>query len=116
MRKPPEKPWAWEAHQRGLSHDIYANILRWGKVNERTEVLISRTATLELGVVAILVLGHAQPIFRLDSPTLVALPLASVVCIVVSLLDRSRRAEIDRAGYVEYGCRMNGGAVLAAAE
>ena len=166
-----------------VSHDIYANILRRGKVNERTEVLISRTATLGLGLIAILlgigfrsqnianvislvvgiaaasnfplllltlywkglttrgavsggvtglvlsvvltvlgpavwvkVLGHAQPIFPLDPPTLVALPLAFVVCIVVSLLDRSRRAEIDRAGYVDYDRRMNGGAVLAAAE
>ena len=166
-----------------VSHDIYANILRRGTANERTEVLISRTATLVLGMVAILlgigfrgqniayvislvvgiaaasnfpllvmalywkglttrgavlggvtglvlsvaltvlgpavwvkVLGHAQPIFPLDPPTLVALPLAGVVCVVVSLLDRSRRAEIDRAGYVEHDRRMNGGAVLSAAE
>ena len=166
-----------------VSHDIYANILRRGKANEKTEVLISRVATLVLGLLAILlgigfrgqniayiislvvgiaaasnfpllvmalywkglttrgavlggvtglglsvaltilgpavwvkVLGHAEPIFPLDPPTLVALPLAVVVCVVVSLLDRSRRAAIDRAGYVEHERRMNGGAVTAAAE
>ncbi len=54
--------------------------------------------------------------FPLDPPPLVALPLAVVVCVVVSLLDRSRRAEIHRAGYVEQDRRMNGGAALAAAE
>lgn len=58
-------------------------------------------------------LSYAQPIFPFDPPTLVAPLLALVVCVVVSLLDRSRRAEIDRAGFLEQGRRMNGGAVLA---
>ncbi len=62
------------------------------------------------------VLGHAQPIFPLDPPALVALPLAVLVCVVVSLLDGSRRAELDRAGFVRQDRCMKGGAVLAAAE
>lgn len=45
------------------------------------------------------VLGFAAPIFPLDPPTLVTLPLAFVTCIVVSLFDRSRRAAMDRAGF-----------------
>ena len=166
-----------------VSHDIYASILRHGRVNERTEVRISRAATLVLGLLAVglgiafrtqniayliglvvgiaaasnfpllvlslywrglttlgavlggstglvlsvvltvlgpsvwvKVLGHATPIFPLDPPTLVALPAAFVVCVGVSLLDRSSRAATDRAGYVEQSRRMQGGAVAAAAE
>ena len=53
-------------------------------------------------------LGYAAPIFPLDPPTLVAMPLAFAVCIGVSLLDRSRRASIDRAGYAEQHARMTG--------
>ncbi|MCK8786414.1 DUF485 domain-containing protein [Roseomonas sp. NAR14] len=164
-----------------VSHDIYANILCRGRVNERTEVLVSRAATLVLGILAVVlgiafqgqniayviglvigiaaasnfpllllslywrglttwgavlggstglvlsivltvlgpaiwvkVLGHAEPIFPLDPPTLVALPAAFIVCIGVSLLDRSRRAAIDRAGFVEQSRRMRGGGLVAA--
>jgi len=61
------------------------------------------------------VLGHAAPIFPLDPPTLLTMPLAFVVCIGVSLLDRSRRAERDRSGYAEQRARMMGGAPLGAA-
>jgi cation/acetate symporter len=61
------------------------------------------------------VLGHAAPIFPLDPPTLLTMPLAFVVCIGVSLLDRSRRAERDRSGYAEQRARMMGGAALGAA-
>ncbi len=41
-----------------VSHDIYANILRHGRANERTEVRISRAATLVLGLLSV-VLGIA---------------------------------------------------------
>ncbi len=165
-----------------VSHDIYASILRRGRVNERTEVRISRAATLVLGLLAVVlgiafrtqniayiiglvvgiaaasnfpllllslywkglttlgavlggstglvlsvvltvlgpsvwvkVLGNPAPIFPLDPPTLVALPAAFIVCVGVSLLDRSSRAATDRAGYVEQSRRMQGGAVAAAA-
>ncbi|RYC33477.1 cation/acetate symporter ActP [Lichenibacterium minor] len=170
-----------------VSHDIYASVIRRGRVDERTEVRISRAATVVLGLLAVglgiafrgqniayliglvvgiaaaanfpllvlslywrglttrgavlggatglglsvvltvlgpsvwvKVLGHAAPVFPLDPPTLVALPAAVVVCVAVSLLDRSRRADIDRAGYAEQSRRMHGVAapvpVLAAAE
>jgi len=42
--------------------------------------------------------------------------IANAVCIGVSVLDRSRRAAVDRAGYAEQSRRMMGGAALAAAE
>ena len=166
-----------------VSHDIYASILCRGRVNERTEVRISRAATLVLGLLSVVlgiafrtqniayliglvvgiaaasnfpllllslywkglttlgavlggstglvlsvvltvlgpsvwvkVLGYATPVFPLDPPTLVALPAAFVVCVGVSLLDRSSRAATDRAGYLEQSRRMKGGAALAAAE
>ncbi|MDP4026137.1 cation acetate symporter, partial [Methylobacterium sp. NEAU 140] len=35
------------------------------------------------------VLGFAQPIFPLDPPTLITLPLALATCVIVSILDRS---------------------------
>ena len=166
-----------------VSHDIYANILRRGRVSDRNEVRVSRIATLVIGLLAVVlgiafrtqniayliglvvgiaaasnfpllllslywkglttrgavlgggtglvlsvgltilgpsvwvkVLGFAAPVFALDPPTLVALPAAFAVCIVVSLADRSARAQLDRAGFVEQRRRMAGGAALAAAE
>lgn len=59
-------------------------------------------------------LGYAAPIFPLDPPTLVAMPLAFVVAIGVSLTDRSRRGAVDRAGFAEQQRRMAGGAVSGA--
>jgi len=61
------------------------------------------------------VLGYPAPIFPLDPPTLVMMPLAFAVCIGVSLLDTSRRAHLDRAGYGEQRNKMLGGAALPAA-
>jgi cation/acetate symporter len=65
------------------------------------------------------VLGHAAPIVTLDPPTLVTMPLAVLACVGVSLLDRSRRAAVDRAGFAEQNARaLDGtstGALAAAA-
>jgi cation/acetate symporter len=166
-----------------VSHDLYASIMRKGQVDERQEVLISKAATLVLGLLAVLlgiafrtqniaylvslvigiaaasnfplltlaiywrglttwgavlggstgllasvgltilgpsvwvkVLGYPAPIFPLDPPCLVAMPLAFAVCIGVSVLDKSSRAALDRAGYGEQSRRMIGGAAVAAAE
>lgn len=158
-----------------VSHDIYASVLRRGRVDGKTEVRIYRCATLVLGLLAVLlgivfrqqniayliglvvgiaaasnfpllvlslywgglttrgavaggctglglsvlltvlgpsvwvkVLGHATPLFPLDPPTLVALPAAFLVCVGVSLLDRSHRGRIDRAAFAEQYRRMQG--------
>jgi len=164
-----------------VSHDLYASIWRRGTVDERTEVRISKAATLVLGLLAVglgvlfrtqniaylvalvvgiaassnfpllllaihwrglttqgavwggsaglvsaigltvlgpsvwmKVLGYPAPLFPLDPPTLVTMPLAFAVCIGVSVLDRSRRAEQDRAGYAEQRQRMGGAIAMAA--
>ncbi len=41
-----------------VSHDLYASVIRHGRVDEKTEVLVSKMATVALGMVAI-VLGIA---------------------------------------------------------
>jgi len=43
------------------------------------------------------VLGHAKPLFAIDPPTIVSMPLAFAACWLVSMLDRSEQADIDRA-------------------
>ncbi len=50
----------------------------------------------------------------LDPPTLISMPLAFAVCIGVSLLDRSRQAAADRAGYDAQHDSAGGGALAAA--
>lgn len=37
-----------------ISHDLYANVIRHGQVDEKAEVRVSRIATIALGVIAIL--------------------------------------------------------------
>ncbi len=44
-------------------------------------------------------LGHAEPIFPFSSPTIFSMPLAFFVIWLVSVLDHSPRAAIDRAAY-----------------
>jgi hypothetical protein len=58
------------------------------------------------------VLGNPAPLFAMDPPTLVTMSAAFIVCIGVSLLDRSARAAQDRAGYAGQSRRMLGSAVI----
>ena len=149
-----------------VAHDLYANVLRRGTASDADEVKVAKSATLGVGIVAVLlgiafekqniaymvglafsisassnfpvlllamywknfttrgavvgggiglvsamvltilgtpvwvkVLGYAQPIFPLDPPTLITLPLALATCVIVSILDRSAQADTDRAMY-----------------
>ena len=149
-----------------VSHDLYANIICRGAVNERREVMVSKVATVILGLLAVglgigfrnqniaylvalaisvaassnfpllllaiywrglttrgavlggcagligsvgltilgpavwvKVLGYGVPIVALDPPTLITMPLAFVIAIGVSLLDRSARAVQDRSDF-----------------
>jgi cation/acetate symporter len=59
-------------------------------------------------------LGFAAPVFALDPPTLVTMPLAFAVCIGVSLLDRSRQAARDRAQFAALGALSGNTAIVAA--
>lgn len=62
--------------------------------------LVASVAMTVLGpAVWVTALGHATPVVALDPPTLVTMPLAFIVCIGVSLLDRSRQAAQDRAAF-----------------
>lgn len=45
------------------------------------------------------ILGNAAPLFAIDPPTVLTMPLAFAVCWVVSLLDRSPRATLDRGNF-----------------
>ncbi len=54
------------------------------------------------------VLGYPAPIFPLDPPTLVTLPLTFATCLIVSLTDRSRQADADRASYARQRALMRG--------
>jgi len=72
-----------------------------GAVAGGTVGLVSALVLTVLGPpVWVKVLGHAQPIFPLDPPTLVTLPLALVTCVLVSIFDRSQQGEADRAGFL----------------
>ncbi len=165
-----------------ISHDIFASVLKQGKASEKSEMLVSRLATVCLGVIAILlgilfekmniaflvgltfgvaasanfpvlfmamywkglttrgavyggiaglltaltlvvcspavwvtVLGNAQAIFPYDHPALFAMPLAFLVIIVVSKLDRSARADAERAAFDSQFVRAQTGLGSAAA-
>ena len=56
------------------------------------------------------VMGHAAAIFPYDNPALFSMPLAFIVSCVVSLMDRSERAAIDRAGFEQQVVRSELGA------
>ncbi|MGH6712768.1 MAG: sodium:solute symporter family transporter, partial [Bradyrhizobium sp.] len=45
------------------------------------------------------VLGFASPVFPIDPPTIVTMPLAFFACWLASVLDRSRQAASDRDGF-----------------
>jgi cation/acetate symporter len=55
------------------------------------------------------VLGHDKAIFPFTSPTLFSMPLAFFTIWIVSRLDRSGRAAVDRAGYLEQRVRSETG-------
>jgi cation/acetate symporter len=56
-------------------------------------------------------LGHpvGTAFFPYSSPTLFSMPLAFATIFIVSLLDRSKRAEIDRAGFLDQSIRSETG-------
>ncbi len=87
----------------------WRGLTTWGAVLGGSTGLVASIVLTALGpAVWVKTLGYAAPVFPLDPPTLVALPLAFAVAIGVSLLDRSRRAAVDRAGFAEQQRRMSG--------
>jgi SSS family solute:Na+ symporter/cation/acetate symporter len=59
------------------------------------------------------ILHHDTALFPYDYPTLFSMPLAFVTIIAVSCLDRSRRAGIDRAGFLAQEVRAETGLGIA---
>jgi cation/acetate symporter len=55
------------------------------------------------------VFGYSEPIFPYTSPTIFSMPLAFLTIWIISRLDRSGRAVIDREGYVEQRVRSETG-------
>ncbi|AYW41092.1 MULTISPECIES: cation acetate symporter [Pseudomonas aeruginosa group] len=55
------------------------------------------------------VLGHAQALFPYDQPALFSMPLAFLVIVVVSKLDRSTRAKRERAAFADQFVRAETG-------
>lgn len=94
----------------------WRGLTTWGAVIGGSVGLVGSIALTVIGpAVWVKVLGNAAPIFSMDPPTLVMMPMAFVLCIGISLLDRSRQGMMDRAGYAEQRNRMVGGAALPAA-
>ena len=159
-----------------VSHDLYAHVLRKGKVNDKDEIRVSKFATIGLGILAIIlgivfekqnvafmvglafaiaasanfpilllsivwrglttrgaviggglglvsavtltvlgpavwvkVLGHAAPVFPYDAPALFSMTLAFLGCWIGSVTDRSARARIESARYIEQLVRAETG-------
>jgi cation/acetate symporter len=61
------------------------------------------------------VLGHAEAIFPYDHPALFSMPLAFVVLVLVSRLDRSAQARRDRDGFDDQMVRAETGLGIATA-
>ena len=61
------------------------------------------------------VLGNAQAIYPYDHPALFSMPLAFLVTVIVSRLDRSVRAEKERDAYADQFVRAQTGLGAASA-
>ena len=159
-----------------ISHDLYARVIMKGKASEKSELRVSKIASIGLGIVAITlgilfermnvafmvglafgiaasanfpvlilsmywpglttrgaivggyagllsavilvvlsklvwvsVLGNAQAIFPYDQPALFSMPLAFLVTIVVSMLDKSRAAEAEKKAFGDQYVRAQTG-------
>jgi cation/acetate symporter len=55
------------------------------------------------------VFGYSEPIFPFSSPTIFSMPLAFFAIWLVSTLDRSGRAAVDRAAYSDQRVRSETG-------
>jgi cation/acetate symporter len=72
-------------------------------------VTVALVLTILSPVVWVTVLGNAEAIFPYSSPAVFSVPLAFATIWIVSLLDRSPRAAIDRGGFDEQQVRSETG-------
>jgi cation/acetate symporter len=72
-------------------------------------VLLALVLTVLSKPIWVDILHNAEPVFRYMSPTIFSMPLAFLTIWVVSLLDKSPRAAVDRAGYLHQRIRAETG-------
>jgi cation/acetate symporter len=72
-------------------------------------VVVALVLTILSPAIWVNVFGYADPVFPYSSPTIFSMPLAFFTIWLVSILDRSGRAAVDRAGYVEQRVRSETG-------
>ena len=72
-------------------------------------VVLALILTILSPAIWVSVFGNADPIFPYSSPTIFSMPLAFFTIWLVSTMDRSGRAAVDRGGYVEQRVRSETG-------
>ncbi len=72
-------------------------------------VLLALVLTILSPAIWVSVFGNAEPIFPYSSPTIFSMPLAFFAIWLVSILDTSGRAAVDRAAYPEQRIRSETG-------
>jgi cation/acetate symporter len=72
-------------------------------------VVLALVLTILSPAIWVTVLGNADPIFPYSSPTIFSMPLAFFTIWIVSRLDHSGRAAVDRGGYVAQRVRSETG-------
>ena len=72
-------------------------------------VLLALVLTILSPAIWVTIFGNAEPIFPYSSPTIFSMPLAFLTIWLVSKMDRSGRAAVDRGGYVEQRVRSETG-------
>src|SRR5690606_32352490 len=72
-------------------------------------VLLALVLTVLSKSIWVDILGNATPIFPYASPAIFSMPLAFLTIWLVSLLDRSPRAAVDRGGYLHQRIRSETG-------
>ena len=72
-------------------------------------VLLALVLTILSPAIWVTIFGNAEPIFPYSSPTIFSMPLAFFTIWLVSKMDRSGRAAVDRGGYVEQRVRSETG-------
>ena len=74
-----------------------------------TGVLLALLLTILSPAVWVTVLGNAAPIFPYSSPAIFSVPIAFFTIWLFSILDKSQRAMVDRAGFDEQRVRSETG-------
>jgi cation/acetate symporter len=72
-------------------------------------LMLALTLTILSPAVWVTTLGHPTALFPYSSPAIISMPIAFLTIWLVSLLDRSARGTVDRAGYAAQRVRSETG-------